>query len=160
VGYQKDNLMRFVGSRYKHIDVTYIANDVYSKTNNIYSLYLAKDYLAQDDTVLLESDLIFESRIIRELLDNPAPTLAAVAPFESWMDGTVVRISAERLITQVIPRKYFDFQEKASYYKTVNIYKFSKTFLKNSYIPFLEAYIRSMGNNEYYEQVLRVIAGS
>ena len=43
------------------------------------------------------------------------------------------------------------------YYKTVNIYKFSKEFLRNSYVPFLEAYSKALGNNEYYEQVLRVI---
>lgn len=41
--------------------------------------------------------------------------------------------------------------------QTVNIYKFSKEFLRNSYVPFLEAYSKALGNNEYYEQVLRVI---
>jgi histidinol-phosphate/aromatic aminotransferase/cobyric acid decarboxylase-like protein len=111
----------------------------------------------QDDTLLLESDLIFEKRIIKELLDNPEPTLAVVAPYEPWMDGTVAQISKDKIITNFIPRKYFDYAEKESYYKTVNIYKFSKDFLRNCYLPFLEAYSQAMGNNEYYEQVLRVI---
>ncbi|MDR3248814.1 MAG: aminotransferase class I/II-fold pyridoxal phosphate-dependent enzyme [Treponema sp.] len=157
VGYQKENLMRFVGPRYKNIEIIYISNDVYNKTNNIYSLYLAKDYLLADDTLLLESDLIFEDRIISELLDHPEPTLAVVAPYESWMDGTVVQITPDQVITGFIPRKFFNYQEKESYYKTVNIYKFSREFLQTSYVPFLEAYSRAMGNNEYYEQVLRVI---
>jgi histidinol-phosphate/aromatic aminotransferase/cobyric acid decarboxylase-like protein/choline kinase len=158
VGYQKDNLMRFVGNRYKGVEITYIANDIYNKTNNIYSLYLTKDYLLQDDTLLLESDLIFEDRLIRELLENAEPTLAAVAPYESWMDGTVVQISGDTIITNFIPRKFFNYDDKQSYYKTVNIYKFSRDFLRTSYVPFLEAYSQAMGNNEYYEQVLRVIA--
>ena len=41
-------------------NIEYIYNPVYDKTNNIYSLALAKDCLLKDDTLLLESDLIFE----------------------------------------------------------------------------------------------------
>jgi histidinol-phosphate/aromatic aminotransferase/cobyric acid decarboxylase-like protein/choline kinase len=158
VGYQKQNLMDCIGSKYKDMDVHYVSNDIYSKTNNIYSLYLAKDYLVSDDTILLESDLIFEDRIISEMLDCPGNALAAVAPYESWMDGTVVQLAHNNTISAFIPRKFFKYSEKETYYKTVNIYKFSKEFLREVYVPFLEAYSRAMGNNEYYEQVLRVIA--
>jgi len=157
VGYKKDNLMDFIGSRYLDVDITYIANDVYFRTNNIYSLFLAKDYLLQGDCLLLESDLIFEDTIIKELLENPEPTLAVLAKYESWMDGTVVRISDDNIITSFIPKKLFNYRDKDTYYKTVNIYKFSKEFLATSYVPFLEAYTKTMGNNEYYEQVLGII---
>jgi histidinol-phosphate/aromatic aminotransferase/cobyric acid decarboxylase-like protein/choline kinase len=157
-GYEKDNLISFVGSQYKNVKITWVINEIYNKTNNIYSLYLAKDYLLADDTLLLESDLIFESRVIRELLENPEPTLAVVAPYESWMDGTVTTISEDNVITSFIPKKFFNYSEKKSYYKTVNIYKFSRDFSRTCYVPFLEAYSQTMGNNEYYEQVLRVIA--
>ena len=74
------------------------------------------------------------------------------------MDGTVVQISQDKLITNFIPKKFFNYEEKHTYYKTVNIYKFSRQFLTESYVPFLVAYSAAMGNNEYYEQVLRVIA--
>ena len=157
-GYERDNLINFIGNKYKGIEICWVINEIYNKTNNIYSLFLTKDYLLADDTLLLESDLIFEDRIIRELLENPEPTLAVVAPYESWMDGTVAQISNENIITSFIPKKFFNYSEKESYYKTVNIYKFSRDFLRTSYVPFLEAYSRAMGNNEYYEQVLRVIA--
>jgi len=157
-GYQKDNLINFVGSHYKNIDIVWIINEVYYKTNNIYSLYLAKDHLLADDTLLLESDIIFEDCIIKDLINNPEPTLAVVAPYELWMDGTVAQISKENVIINLIPKRLFNYSEKESYYKTVNIYKFSREFLRNCYVPFLEAYCRTMGNNEYYEQVLRVIA--
>ncbi|MDR0321276.1 MAG: aminotransferase class I/II-fold pyridoxal phosphate-dependent enzyme [Treponema sp.] len=157
VGYKKENLIAFLGNRYKNVDIIYVSNDIYDKTNNIYSLYLAKEYLLQDDTLLLESDLIFESRIIQEMINDANPTIAAVASFESWMDGTVVKLTEDKNISAFIPKKMFNFDESSSYYKTVNIYKFSRDFLKNTYVPFLEAYSCAMGNNEYYEQVLRVI---
>jgi histidinol-phosphate/aromatic aminotransferase/cobyric acid decarboxylase-like protein/choline kinase len=158
VGYKKENVIAFLGNRYKNMEIIYVSNDIYDKTNNIYSLYLAKDYLLQDDTLLLESDLIFENSLISDMLASPDPTIAAVASFESWMDGTVVQITENNEIAAFIPKKLFNFNEIDSYYKTVNIYKFSRNFSQNTYVPFLEAYSRTMGNNEYYEQVLRVIA--
>lgn len=51
----------------------------------------------------------------------------------------------------------FKYSDTGFYYKTVNIYKFSKEFIVDHYLPFLDAYIRVLGENEYYEQVLRVI---
>ena len=57
-----------------------------------------------------------------------------------------------------IPKSAFDYCAIKTYYKTVNIYKFSKDFSANSFMPFLEAYCKAMGNNEYYEQVLSVLA--
>jgi histidinol-phosphate/aromatic aminotransferase/cobyric acid decarboxylase-like protein/choline kinase len=158
VGYKKENVIAFLGNYYKNVEIIYVSNDIYDKTNNIYSLYLAKDYLLQDDTLLLESDLIFENRLITDMLADSEPTIAAVARFESWMDGTVVQITENKEIAAFIPKKLFTFNEKDTYYKTVNIYKFSRNFSQNTYVPFLEAYSRTMGNNEYYEQVLRVIA--
>jgi histidinol-phosphate/aromatic aminotransferase/cobyric acid decarboxylase-like protein/choline kinase len=158
VGYKKDNLINFLGNKYKNVEIIYISNDIYNKTNNIYSLYLAKDFLLSDDTLLLESDLIFETNLVADMLANPEPTIAAVAKYESWMDGTVVQLSENNSIASFIPKKIFNYDEKETYYKTVNIYKFSKTFLRDTYVPFLEAYSHAMGNNEYYEQVLRVVA--
>ena len=127
-GYEKDNLMNFVGNKFKNVEIVWIINEIYNKTNNIYSLYLAKEHLLNDDTLLLESDLIFEDRIISDLLNNPEPTLAVVAPFESWMDGTVTLISKDNEITRFVPKELFNHNEKESYYKTVNIYKFSRNF--------------------------------
>jgi histidinol-phosphate/aromatic aminotransferase/cobyric acid decarboxylase-like protein/choline kinase len=158
VGYKKENLMNFLGARYKNIDIVYVSNDIYYKTNNIYSLYLAKDFLLQDDTLLLESDLIFENKLIADILNYPSPTAAAVAKYESWMDGTVVQLTENNVIANFIPKKFFNYDDKGTYYKTVNIYKFSGDFSRNTYVPFLEAYSQAMGANEYYEQVLRVIA--
>ena len=157
-GYKKDNLINFVGHQYKNIKITWVINEIYNKTNNIYSLYLAKDYLLSDDTLLLESDLIFEDRIIKELLENPEPTLAVVAPYESWMDGTAVQITKNNVVTNLIPKKLCNYSEKNSYHMAVNMYKFSRDFMSNCYVPFLEAYSKAMGNNEFYEEVLRVIA--
>ena len=56
-----------------------------------------------------------------------------------------------------MPKAAFRYDDVDKYYKTVNIYKFSKEFSRTKYVPFLEAYTKAVGNNEYYENVLRVI---
>lgn len=157
VGYQGDKLISHVNSRPRGLSIEFVRNPVYDKTNNIYSLALAKEYLQADDTILLESDLIFESRLLHLLLSNPYPNLALVAKYESWMDGTMVRLDNDNNIVNFIPKSDFSYSERGSYYKTVNIYKFSRQFSQERYIPFLEAYTRVAGRNEYYENVLRIL---
>ena len=157
VGYKAKNVIDYVGYDYKGMKIIYVENPIYDKTNNIYSLYLAKDYLLADDTILLESDLIYETDVVKRLVMEEYPNLALVDKYESWMDGTVVTLNAENKIKNFIPKKHFSYSDIDKYYKTVNIYKFSKEFSATHYVPFLKAYSQALGNNEYYEQVLRVI---
>ena len=132
-------------------------NPVYDKTNNIYSLALAKELMQEDDTLLIESDLIFDDNLFSLITDNPYPNIALVAKYETWMDGTMVCIDEENNIVNFVPKEAFQYSDVDKYYKTINIYKFSKEFSQTKYIPFLEAYSKAVGNNEYYENVLRII---
>lgn len=157
-GYKGENLRNYIGKRYSdNLDIEFIDNPIYDKTNNIYSLSLAEDKMVEDDTILFESDLIYEEDIVRKLVENPNPNLALVAKWEYWMDGTVVRIDKNNNILSFVSKDMFDYHRTEEYYKTINIYKFSKEFAKNKYIPFLQAYCKAWGNNEYYEEVLKVL---
>ena len=157
VGYKRENVKHYLGNNYKNIEIVYVDNPIYDKTNNIYSLYLAKDYLVAEDTLLLESDLIYESAVVKRIVENEYPNLALVDKYESWMDGTVVVLNDECKIKNFISKRDFKYSDIDSYYKTVNIYKFSKEFSQSHYVPFLSAYCQALGRNEYYEQVLKVI---
>lgn len=158
VGYEGQKLIDYIGTLNVKTPVVFINNPIYDKTNNIYSLALAKDYLCSEDTLLLESDLVFEESLIDALLDDKRETLALVDKFESWMDGTCMELDDDDCIIDFIPGKHLKFAEKEKYYKTVNIYKFSSHFSANTYVPFLSAYERAMGENEYYESVIKLIA--
>lgn len=158
VGYCGDKLIEHINSLGLSTPVEYVRNDIYNKTNNIYSLWLAHNQLCEDDTLLLESDLIFEESVLDLLTDDPRPNLALVDKYESWMDGTCVKTCDEGYILDFISGKNFNFSDTKDYFKTVNIYKFSKEFSIHQYVPFLKAYCEALGNNEYYEQVLKVIA--
>lgn len=157
VGYKGNKLKDYIATLNITTPIEFVENPIYNKTNNIYSLSLAKEYLCKEDTLLFESDLIFEDEIIKSLIEDNRSTLAVVDKYESWMDGTCVKLDENDSIEAFIPGKSFKFNEIKDYYKTVNIYKFSKEFSVNCYVPFLDAYSKALGNNEYYEQVLRVI---
>ena len=166
VGYKGKELREYIESTYlssltshpSPLKIEFAENPIYDKTNNIYSLSIVKDQLQQDDTLLIESDLIFSNRFFPMILENTYPNLALVAKYESWMDGTMVRLDEDHHIVNFVSKEAFDYSNVDSYYKTVNIYKFSKEFLQNKYVPFLDAYTRAVGNNEYYENVLRIIS--
>ncbi len=157
IGYEGQKLKEYIGINYKGLFIEYIENPIFDKTNNIYSLSLAKEQLKSDDTLLIESDLIFDDSLFQMIMDDPYPNIALVDKYETWMDGTMVRLDDENNIVNFVPKKAFKYSDTEFYYKTVNIYKFSRNFSETNYIPFLEAYTKALGNNEYYEQVLRVI---
>ncbi len=157
VGYEGRKLIDYIDTLGITTPVEYVNNPIYDKTNNIYSLALAKEWLCKEDTLLFESDLIFEDSVLDALINDPRETLALVDKYESWMDGTCVKLSDDDSIEAFVPGKKFKFDEIRDYYKTVNIYKFSRHFSETHYVPFLDAYQKALGENEYYEQVLRVI---
>lgn len=161
LGYKKENVINYIKEKGldKKIEIEYVFNEDYDITNNIYSLFLAKDIFKREDTILLESDLIYEPSIIKELIESKYDNAAVLAKYEQWMDGTVVTLDSEKNILEFIEKQDFDYDKINKYYKTVNIYKFSKEYIEKYYIPFLEAYVKAYGNNCYYELVLKVISG-
>ena len=163
IGYKGKELREYVTSQYgqqltANCQLLFAENPIYDKTNNIYSLSLVKQQMMEDDTLLIESDLIFNDRLLDMIIDNPCPNLALVAKYEAWMDGTMVRLDDDLNIVNFISKDAFDYNEVDSYYKTVNIYKLSRQFSQQKYVPFLDAYTKAVGNNEYYENVLRIIS--
>lgn len=156
-GYKSEFFINYIKSLNINTKLTFINNEIYDKTNNIYSMFLAKNEMINEDSILLESDLIFDDKMITEILEDKRKNLALVAKYERWMDGTCLKINEDEEILDFIPGKDFNFKDANNYFKTINIYKFSKEFSKNIYFPFLEAYMSANGKNDYYEAVLKTI---
>ena len=112
VGYEGAKLRRHVGRSWQGMKIDYVENPIYDKTNNIYSLALAANELVKDDTLLIESDLIFDDAIFDKVLQDPHPNVAVVDKFQSWMDGTCVTIERPFPVTTMcrssrpIPRRW------------------------------------------------------
>ena len=157
-GYKADNLKKYILENHKgELDFVFIENKDYAKTNNIYSFYLAKKELEKDDTILMESDLIFDENLIKDVYECEDENVVTVAKYESWMDGTCVTLNEDNTIRKFVEKQNMEVLKLDRYYKTVNIYKFSKEFVSKTYIPFLEAYMKIQGLNSYYETSLKYI---
>ena len=83
VGYEGQKLIDYIHTLDIQTPIEFVFNPIYDKTNNIYSLALAKDWLCKEDTLLFESDIIFEDSVLDVLISDPRKTLALVDKYES-----------------------------------------------------------------------------
>lgn len=155
VGYLKEKIKQEIGNKYKNIKITFVDNDKYDCSNNIYSLYLTKDYI-NEDCLLIECDLYFSKKIISSIINQKADCSIMVSKYnKDTMNGTVITFNASGDVTDLIVKskqeKIFNYSNK---YKTVNIYKFSKDFFLKKYIPNIATYTQTESMNSYYELVL------
>jgi choline kinase len=68
-GYLEDMIKKHLGENYKDMQFKYIHNHKYESTNNIYSLWLAKQDVKAQDFLLLDSDILFDKKIITLLIN-------------------------------------------------------------------------------------------
>ncbi len=160
VGHLGERVKQTVGEQFNGVPIEYVVNPRYDSTNNIYSLWLAKDYLRRD-TILMEGDVYFQHAVVSPLFSDPVKNIALVDRFKAHMDGTVVEINERGEIDNMIPKSEqsdeFDYTDK---YKTVNIYSFQGHYLEQVFLPTLTAYIEKHGRDIYYELVIAALIRS
>jgi len=160
VGHLKEKIYDTIGESFKGMKVSYIESEHYATTNNIYSLWLAREHLTED-IILLEADVFFEKALLNQLISNGNTCVAAVAQHRSWMSGTVVSLDREGSIESLMEARHqgpeFDYSKV---FKTLNIYLFSRDYLCDQFVPKLEAFINAGEVNLYYETILRETNGN
>lgn len=156
-GYQKDNLEKHVNNLDIATPIIYVHNKNFAETNNVFSLYLTQDYLREDDFVVIDSDIIFEDAILDELLDCQNENAAVIDKYKSWMTGQGIELDEKGQIIRFKNENEINHNQMKECYKTIGMYKFSSNFFKNSFLPFLEAYIKVYGSDSTYEQVLSIL---
>ena len=152
VGYLSELVSDRYGTRYGDMNIHYLQNHLYDCTNNIYSLWLARQHL-DSQALLLEGDLVFEPELLQRLAQAPERDVAIVERFQPHMDGTVIQANgpwAGRMVLKAHQGDAFDY---ASVLKTVNIYKFSQEVLQYKIVPQLEFHVAQQRYDQYYEAV-------
>ena len=157
-GYKEKELRYHLNETFKNVNFIFINNPEYRKTNNIYSLALAFEKLEFDqDILLIESDLIYNEKVIETAVNSKYKNVALVSPYKTGLDGTVVQVSKNKITGLFPPHLHdekFNFFDK---YKTLNIYKFSKDFCQNEFKKILLYYSKTIDNNCYYELILGIL---
>lgn len=145
-GHQENCIREFLGSYACDMAIEYIHSPLYKTTNNIYSLWMARNII-NEPFILFESDLIFD---VSQLDDMTVPDRMAVAPIQPWMNGTTVTFNQFQQVERFQNDTAANLEEIR--YKTVNIYSFS-LFSWNAIIERLDKYILKGQVNCYYETV-------
>jgi histidinol-phosphate/aromatic aminotransferase/cobyric acid decarboxylase-like protein/choline kinase len=158
-GYRSEELTRAVRDHVSDLNVEFVHNPQYEVTNNVFSMALALESISVDDDILLiESDLIVDPRVMHQIVHTRHENAALVDRYHPGLDGTVVSVDGNDAITQVYPSylqdDMFDFSDK---YKTLNIYRFDKDFMRSTFRQMLSFYSRSIDANCYYELLLGVL---
>jgi len=158
LGYRSGEVREYLQSRYaSFMQLTFVENPDYATTNNIHSLELALESV-DEDFLLIECDLFFETELLRDLIAYPWPNVALAARYRTGMDGTVVSADAGGVVEGVFPTyaqgPNFDFSGK---FKTLNIYKFSGDFLRDRLRSLVQYYTSAHSTNSYYEVVLGIV---
>ncbi|RBL89464.1 aminotransferase class I/II-fold pyridoxal phosphate-dependent enzyme [Chitinophaga flava] len=151
IGYQGEAIREFVGDSYKNMEVEFITNLNYDKANNIYSMWLCKDHLMDNDSLIIEGDLIFDKELLQPVLalgDN----VITVSDLIPGMNGSIVEMDHADEI--YLSKTFNTVKPDTRKYKTVNIYKFSGSFCRDVYIPLLDKAIREDQVQLFYEDIL------
>ncbi|MBC8280446.1 MAG: phosphocholine cytidylyltransferase family protein [Chloroflexi bacterium] len=152
IGHMADAVRDHFGSNYRGVNISYVENADYDKTNNLYSLWLAREEF-NEGILLIESDLVFDDLLVWDLLMMKAPNLAIVDYFQPTMDGTVIMAEdgvAKQMVLKSDQGPEFDYSQAL---KTVNIYRLCKETLVETIVPKMEEFLDDDRSDMYYEAV-------
>lgn len=155
VGDKKDMIIQRIGFQYNGMKIIYVDNPRYLETNNVYSFWLARNYI-HDDVIMLECDLYYRRFLIDKMLTGEGEANILVSPFnKETMEGTVITADQDkRALFLIIGRDQYPRYDYTDKLKTVNVYFFRKEFICNNYFPLVDVYIQRQQVNSYYELVL------
>jgi len=148
VGHFEDQIRDFVQNTpsWAKLRFEFVTNPIYRTTNNIYSLWIARNKVSED-FLLLESDIVFDSFLLEPLL---SPDRIAIATFKPSMQGSSVKLDSEGIVSEFYEGEVAGADPQ--FYKTVNIYSLSKVSWK-IILDVLEQRILAGKVNKYYETV-------
>lgn len=146
VGHQANCIREFLGERVGEIEITYITSPLYKTTNNIYSLWLARNEI-DEPFLLIESDLVFDPEMLQEVC---YPDRIAVSKMLPWMNGTTVTIDSRKKVNAF--HSGGTNNHEMDQYKTVNIYCLSSPTWQIVRKK-LDQYISDDMVNGYYETI-------
>jgi choline kinase len=147
-GFKQEKIVQFVKAEYPRIKVEYLYNDKYDSTNNIYSLWMTKDLVINDDMILMDSDILFDYKIIELLLNSGYQNCLAVRSDHELSDEEIkVTVDSNKVIKKI--SKVVD--PKIAIGESIGIEKFSREYLKNLF-EILDDKILNRGEvNQWYE---------
>lgn len=100
-GYRQQQIIDFLNAHYSQQQITFIYNERYESTNNIYSLWLTRPYVDEESILLLDSDIVFDPQIITELLSSEKEDVLALNQHELGEEEIKVIVDQEQKVVEI-----------------------------------------------------------
>ena len=147
-GYRQQQIIDFINQQYPGLSVTFVENPKYSTTNNIYSLYLTRPFINNEDALLLDSDIVFDPQIISILLQAKEKNTLAVNCHDLGEEEIKVIVDKEMKVLEI--SKTCSIKEAMG--ESIGIERMSRSYL-NALFDELEIMIEKEGlDNVFYER--------
>jgi NDP-sugar pyrophosphorylase family protein len=145
VGYREDAIRQAVGDKLNGMRIRYRTNARFDSTGTAHSLQIGLQNV-DEDALLLEGDVYFDERALRHFLLAPHQNVTLVEAWNPMLDGSVVELGPGSLVRRWIHKdnRPPDFAP-AGTYKTVNIHRVSRAFLREHLRPALDREAASGG---------------
>lgn len=161
VGHNKKKIIEAINNLKLKAETVILENDSHEESGSAYSLFLAKKYLALDDTIIINAQLMVEDSVLQSVLNKKNESIVLVDTSKSWMTGETVLIGeGERVLSLGKKNATDTTSSSVIFYKMVGICIFDRKFAREYYIPMLETVIDVLGNRLDYSAPLNMIAMS
>lgn len=142
-GYKSEILEKYISNTFPSVKV--ITNEDYLVTNNMYSMYLTKDFIKNDNFILMNADVFFDRIVIKDLLNDNRENLI-VCDDNFYLEESMKILKNGKIIEKISKQ----IEEKEAYGTTIDVYKFSSNSSKN-FFNIIEEYIRAKEMNSWTE---------
>lgn len=150
IGPFNDKIQDFIKNNYPNLNIQYVRNPIYDKTNYIYSLHLIKDFI-DDNIILLHGDLIFSDLLLKKLLNSKDANCVLVnkeiTPPEKDFKALIINDRIKRIGVKLSGPNTFLLEP---------LYKLTKHFFK-LWINQIEIFVNNKRLDCYAEDALNEI---
>jgi choline kinase len=153
-GYLENKIREFIRERFRHLQITYIYNELYASTNNIYSLWLAKDEVLGNDMMMLDSDIVFDERIISKLQNSGYKNCLALKRHEVHDEEIKVKTDAHGCVIEIGKEVNVSQAEGES----IGIEMFGKEALTELYFILDRKVVTEKEVNQFYEAAFQELS--
>lgn len=118
-GYHADYLKKVVSEMFPQVKIVHSVD--YETTNNMYSAYLAREYMSDSDFLMMNADVYFDSSVISSLLNFKYDN-AIVTDIGRYLEESMKVVERGERIVEISK----SILEKDALGASIDVYKFSK----------------------------------
>lgn len=148
LGHRADQIRQYVDKTFRGIRVTYVINDRYRETNTGYSLMLAADAVKSGAFIKFDADVVFDVRILRNLLDSQMENLLCIDRNIALADEEVKVIADDQMRVSKISKTV---DPKAALGESIGIEKISAESGKHLFDALKDMMVIPGHAQDYYE---------